>query len=146
MAKYLSFWLFAFFVFILDRISKFLILRFVPLNSSIDFKLFSISHVRNTGTLFGLFQNASWFFILFSLAVIIYLLVKHSSFSSSYQPILGLILGGALGNLFDRIFYGSVIDFIDFHFWPSFNIADSAVCVAILLLLVYEYILNKRKI
>jgi len=146
MAKHLVFWLVALGVFILDRITKFLVIQFIPSDSSINLGFLSLVNVRNTGTLFGLFKNASWFFIIFSIIVIIYLLVKHSSFSPKYQPVLGLVLGGALGNLCDRVLYGAVIDFIDFHFWPSFNIADSSICVAVVWLLVLEYVLNKRKI
>ncbi|MEM3154994.1 MAG: signal peptidase II [Candidatus Woesearchaeota archaeon] len=144
--KYLSFWNIAVFVFILDRITKLLVTKYVPLNSSIDFPFFSISHVLNTGTVFGLFKNASWFFIIFAASVSVFLILKHKTFSKTLQPILGLILGGALGNLLDRLVYGAVVDFIDFHFWPAFNIADSAVTVAIILLLYREYALKKRNI
>lgn len=142
----MTFWNVAIFVFILDRITKFLVTEYIPLNSSIDFPVISISHVLNTGTAFGLFKNASWFFVMFASAVSVYLILKRKTFSESLQPILGLILGGALGNLVDRLLYGAVIDFIDFHFWPAFNVADSAVTVAVILLLYREYIPKKRNI
>lgn len=145
-SKHLVFWSVAVFVFLLDRISKLLILNFVPLNSSFDIGIVSISHFRNTGTLFGLFRNASWFFVLFAVLVSAYIIWKYSSFSKQLQPVLGLILAGALGNLVDRLVYGSVIDFIDFHFWPAFNVADSAISIAVVVLLVREYVLNKRNI
>jgi len=144
--KYLGFWSIAVAIFILDRITKFLVTKYVPLNSSIDFPIISISHVLNTGTAFGLFKSASWFFIIFASAVSVYLILKHKTFGKNLQPILGLILGGALGNLLDRILYGAVLDFIDFHFWPAFNVADTAISIAVVLILVREYIPNKQNI
>ncbi len=142
----LVFWSVAVFVFLLDRISKFLVLNFIPLNSSIDLKLFSLTHLTNTGTAFGLFKSASWFFIVFAAAVAVFLILKHKSFEANLQPVLGLILGGALGNLTDRLYYGAVVDFIDFHFWPAFNVADSAVSIAVVWILYREYIQKKRKV
>ncbi len=144
--KHLAFWSIALAVLILDRVSKFFVLRFIPLNSSIDFPIVSLTHVLNTGTAFGLFRNASWFFVIFAAAVSVFLILKYKTFSQKLQPILGLILGGAFGNLADRLLYGSVIDFIDFHFWPAFNVADSAITIAVLLLLVREYFPKKRNI
>ncbi len=144
--RHIVFWSAALAVLILDRVSKFLVLKFIPLNSSIDFPVVSLTHILNTGTAFGLLRNAPWFFLIFAAAVSVFLILRYKTFSQELQPILGLILGGALGNLADRILYGSVIDFIDFHFWPAFNIADSAISIAVLLLLVREYLPKKRNI
>jgi signal peptidase II len=144
--KHLTFWGVAIFVFILDRISKLLVINNIPLNSSIDLGFFSLTHITNTGTLFGLAKGVPWFFILFAAAVSVYILVKYTSFQKKYQPILGLILAGAMGNLVDRLLYGAVIDFVDFHFWPAFNVADSAISVAIIALLILEYWPRKRNI
>jgi len=144
--KHLVFWSVAFFVFVLDRISKSLILNYIPVNSSIDFKFFSLTHILNPGTIFGLAKNVSWFFIIFAFAVSVFLVWKYTTFPNHLQPILGLILGGALGNLLDRILYGAVIDFVNFHFWPAFNVADSAISVAVVWLLFVEYRHQKRKI
>ena len=144
--KHVTFWSVALAVFILDRLSKFLILNYIPLNSSVNLKIFSLTHVTNTGTAFGLLKNASWFFIIFAAAVSVFLILKYKTFAINLQPILGLILGGAIGNLFDRLLYGAVIDFIDFHFWPAFNMADSAVSIAVVLLLLIEYWPKKRNI
>ncbi len=146
MEKRITFWIVALIVFVLDRASKLLIVKFIPLDSSISVLFFSLTHVLNTGTVFGLFRNASLFFIVFSLAVVVFLAVKHSSFSQRLQPVLGLVLGGAFGNLFDRFLYGAVVDFLDFGFWPSFNIADSAISIAVFWLLLDEYVLKKRKV
>jgi signal peptidase II len=144
--RHLVFWGVALVVLILDRVSKFFVLKFIPLGSSIDFPIVSLVHVLNTGTAFGLLKSASWFFIIFAAAVSVFLVLKYKTFSSEMQPVLGLILGGALGNLIDRLLYGAVIDFIDFHFWPAFNVADSAITIAVLLLLLREYLPKKRNI
>jgi len=145
-SKHVVFWVTAVVVFVLDRITKGLVQANIPLNQSVDFLFFSFTHVRNTGTLWGLFQNASWFFILFAMIVSTYLILKYSTFASKYQFALGLILAGALGNLIDRLLYGAVVDFINLHWWPIFNIADSAIVVAIGLILVVEYVHQKQKV
>ena len=144
--KHVTFWTVAISFFALDRISKFLVIKYIPLNSSIDFKFFSVVHFMNTGTAFGLLKSASWFFIIFAAAVSAFLILKYKSFAYGIQAELGLILAGAMGNLIDRLLYGAVIDFIDFHFWPAFNVADAAVSVAVVLLLLREYLPKKRKI
>lgn len=137
--KYVTFWSVAIVVFILDRLTKLWVRSAIPLNSSVDFSFFSFTHVLNTGTLWGLAKGASWFFIVLATAVSVYLILKHASFPPSIQPVLGLVLAGALGNLTDRIMYGAVIDFIDLGWWPVFNVADSAIVVAVAWLLVVEY-------
>ena len=144
--KHIVFWSVALSVFVLDRISKLLVLKYIPLNSSVDLKIFSLTHILNTGTAFGLFKNAPWFFIVFAAAVSVFLILRYKTFSDNLQPLLGLILGGALGNLLDRLVYGAVVDFIDFHFWPAFNIADTAISISVVLLLLREYWPQKRKI
>jgi len=144
--KYITFWSVAIFVFVLDIVTKLLVAKNIPLNRSIDFPFFSISHILNTGTAFGVLKNASWFFVVFAVAVSVFLILKYKTFAKNIQPILGLILGGAVGNLVDRLLYGAVIDFIDFHFWPAFNVADTAISVAVVLILLREYWPQKRNI
>lgn len=97
-------------------------------------KVLSFTLVRNSGAAFGLLKNQTMLFILISIvaviAVIFYLLKKKTSY---YLP-LALILGGAAGNLIDRLRFGYVIDFIDLHFWPVFNVADSCITIGAALL------------
>ncbi len=97
----------------------------------------NIVHVSNTGAAFGILRGAgNWFFIIISLVAIViigYLFLKEQRHYLSYS----LILGGAIGNLIDRIFIGHVTDFIDlylgrFH-WPAFNLADSCLTIGIIL-------------
>lgn len=98
-------------------------------------------HVKNHGSAFGLFQGGRYFFIAFSLisiALIIFLARTPRYRTPSYAACLGLILGGALGNLIDRVAYGAVTDWIDVGIglrrWPTFNVADIGVSVGVILL------------
>jgi|SRR3989344_899490 len=126
-------------VFLLDRITKLLIVHKLALNSSVDVGPISLVHIVNTGTAFGLLKSAGLIFTVAAIIVSIYLVVKHQTYDSRLQPALGLVLGGALGNVLDRFIYGAVIDFIDLHFWPVFNVADAAISVAIVFLIVQEW-------
>jgi signal peptidase II len=124
----------------LDQVTKYLIVNSLSLYDSIEvFPFLHIVNVRNTGAAFGSFKSlGSSFFIIVAAAAIIfivYLLVKRV-----YNTLgLSLILGGAVGNLIDRILYGQVVDFIDFsigsYHWPAFNVADSALTVGIIIIL-----------
>lgn len=143
MGKHLVFWLVALGVLLLDRISKVLVAFYIPLNDSLDWGFLSITHVLNTGTAFGLLKNASWFFAVLAFAVCLYIALKYLAFPFHVQPVLALVFAGALGNLIDRLWYGAVVDMIDLHFWPVFNIADSAITLAIIWLLFLGW---KRKV
>lgn len=102
---------------------------------------FRIIHVSNTGAAFGLFQGQSFILTIIGLAGIavflVYILViyRGAPFLNNLlnRVALGLVFGGALGNLIDRLRFGQVTDFLDFGFWPVFNIADSAVTVGVIL-------------
>ena len=124
----------------LDQISKLLIVKNLALNQSIPVLrgIFHISLVHNRGAAFGLLNNQVPVFIAATLLAItlIILSLKNSrpNRMSLYNISLYLILGGALGNLIDRLFLGYVIDFLDFRIWPVFNIADSAITIGALLL------------
>jgi signal peptidase II len=135
-------------VFGLDRGSKWLIHSRLLLNQTIFIidGFFNITYVRNTGVAFGILDAASLPLKSVALAiltiaaiagVILYSLRTPAS-QKLLQVALSLILAGALGNLYDRINYGYVIDFIEVYFrnyrWPSFNIADSAITVGVALL------------
>ena len=135
-------------VLLLDRITKWAIAQTIPLEdaSSIIPGFFCLTHLENTGAAFSLFADSTSPFrttllIAFSVAalvVISVLLWKDRDNFHSGTLALSLILGGAVGNLWDRLFYGKVTDFLDFyigvHHWPPFNVADSAIVVGALLL------------
>jgi signal peptidase II len=96
-----------------------------------------LTYVENRGAAFGLLQDQTTFFILVGLVVIAVIVLSYRQIkepSWSLNLALGLQMGGALGNLVDRIRYGYVVDFFDLTVWPVFNIADSAICVGVGLL------------
>jgi signal peptidase II len=96
-----------------------------------------IHYVTNTGAAFGLFQNGGLFFVIVAVVVSAIILFYYRYLPSGQWLIrlsLGLQLGGALGNLIDRVHLGHVVDFIDVHFWPVFNAADSAIVCGVILL------------
>jgi len=130
------FWSVALGVLLLDRITKLAVLAFLPLGVSRDVGLFALTHVRNTGTVFGLAKGAGVILGLFALVVCAYIICNYSRFVRKEQAIAGLVFAGAAGNLIDRIWYGSVIDFVDVRVWPVFNVADAAITIAIVLLLI----------
>jgi signal peptidase II len=133
----------------LDRFTKWLVSQRISLHDSVDVipGLFRLTHVQNQGAAFGLFAESpsEWkvaMLILFSvaaLAVVSALLWKNGNAMNATAIALSLVFGGALGNLWDRVASGRVIDFLDFylgsHHWPAFNVADSAIVVGALLLL-----------
>ncbi len=125
----------------LDQLAKFLIKRSFQTNKPVPIikNILDFTYVTNTGSAFGLFKGFNLFFILFSIIVIItivYFIRTIKKNETALQFPIGLLLGGTIGNLIDRIAYGYVIDFIDFRIWPVFNIADSAVTISVVLLIV----------
>jgi len=132
-----------------DRMTKWLVSQKISLHDSVDVipGIFRLTHVQNQGAAFGLFSDSTseWkvaMLIMFSiaaLAVVSALLWKNGNAMNATAIALSLVFGGALGNLWDRVMSGRVIDFLDFyvgsHHWPAFNIADSAIVVGALLLL-----------
>lgn len=140
----------------LDRISKLAIAKSISLHESIQVLpgFFRITHVENRGAAFGLFADSpsEWkiaVLVLFSIValVIVSALLWRNSHSMSTTGIgLALILGGALGNLWDRLVSGRVVDFLLFYIgryqWPAFNVADSAIVIGAGLL-VFEILFTK---
>jgi signal peptidase II len=136
-------------VVLLDRLTKWLVSQKITLHDSVDVipGVFRLTHVQNQGAAFGLFSESPSEFkvamlILFSvaaLAVVSALLWKNGNAMNTTAIALSLVAGGAMGNLWDRVASGRVIDFLDFylgsHHWPAFNVADSAIVVGAVLLL-----------
>jgi signal peptidase II len=134
---------------VLDRVTKWAIVQTITLDDAVTVipGLFRLTHLENTGAAFSLFADSTSPFktmllIAFSLgalAVVSFLLWKERTIFNAGTLALSLILGGAVGNLWDRMADGKVTDFLDFyvgiHHWPPFNIADSAIVVGALLLL-----------
>ena len=134
----------------LDQVTKYLIYSNMPLHSSIPIidGFFSITYITNPGAAFGFLSTApapfrTVFFIAVIIAailLIIYSLHKYDEGGRPFTLSLSFIMGGAVGNLIDRIRFGEVVDFLDFyigpHHWPAFNVADSAISVGAFLLFV----------
>ncbi len=148
--KELTFPLTAALVILIDQLTKLLaknILESKP--TPPDNYFFRWTYVENEGGAFGLLNNASFLMIFAALMAIVTIVVyyrfpdywKHSLLKIG----LGLMLGGALGNLIDRLRLGYVIDFIDFRVWPVFNIADSAISIGVIIIAFYFIFIYKDK-
>lgn len=117
--------------------------------SKVIFSWFNLVLAHNTGAAFSFLAGASgWqreFFIVLTLAISVALLwmLKQNFTNRVLSTALALVLGGAFGNLVDRVLYGYVIDFVQWHvagyFWPAFNIADSAICLGAVLLVLDSF-------
>jgi signal peptidase II len=99
---------------------------------------FSIHHVRNSGIAFGLFGNATPIVIALTAVAVVWMLVFFARTGARHPVLpvaLGLLIGGSVSNLADRIRLGHVTDFLDFRYWPAFNLADTCIVVGVVLLL-----------
>jgi signal peptidase II len=134
-------------VIVLDRLTKSIVNATIPYGTEVAVvgHLVGITNIRNSGAAFGFAPVGPWFFLVASLAVsvgLIFYVVREPT-DLRADAVLGLILGGALGNASDRILNGGgVTDFINFHFWPVFNVADSAVSIGVVLIIA-GYLLRK---
>lgn len=132
----------------LDQLTKHFVDASMDLYETIELTpFFQLTYLRNQGAAFSFLSQAGgwqrWFFILLSLAasVGISIWLKHLRADQRWEAVAwALVLGGALGNLIDRIAYGYVIDFVDVFYrywhWPAFNVADSAITVGVAMLLI----------
>jgi signal peptidase II len=146
-----------FFIFILDRISKIYVIN---LSKKIfDINLFSseflnITLIWNEGIAFGFFSfNQDYFYNLLTIIIllVVFIVLMMAIKNKGYQKYaLLMILGGALGNLYDRVFFRAVPDFIDFHVgefhWFVFNVADIFICLGVFFMILSEFIGNNNKI
>lgn len=133
-------WIFAAFIFAVDQLTKALVKMHMAPNQSIPVidNILHLTYVQNTGAAFSLLKGRVFFFVVVSfavIAVIVYYLIRLPKEKKLFKFTLALVLGGAFGNLVDRLRFGYVVDFIDFRIWPVFNVADSAVVIGVLLLL-----------
>lgn len=131
---------------VVDRISKWVVMDSLKPGESWNpvaalERWVSLTYVTNTGTSFGLFPDYGVIFMVIAVVVIVGIIVYYRVYYRHLpgeqwliQISLGLQLGGALGNLLDRLRHGHVIDFIDFKIWPVFNVADSSIFVGAVVL------------
>jgi len=153
-------------LYVLDRITKYWVLNNIDPDNprTVIDGFFHLVNITNTGAAFGSFKNNNLFFIGISclaLLVALILLLRRHEHGGSGRPkslwlipnfwrnlSLALLLAGVLGNLTDRLLYGHVIDFLLFDFgshvpsflhpWPAFNVADSCICIAVVLFMVHS--------
>ena len=142
---------------ILDQASKQLVIASMRLYESIAVApFFNLTYVQNTGAAFSFLSDAGgwqrWFFSVLALAVSIVLTVWLARLKDNETLLaisLALILGGAIGNLIDRVRYGYVIDFLDVYYqswhWPAFNVADSAISLGVMLMLLESLGVGKAR-
>lgn len=142
---------------ILDQGSKLVIAGSMQLYQSIGIMpFFNLTYIHNTGAAFGFLSEAGgwqrWFFAGLALAigaVIAIWLTRLKKHETLLAVALALVLGGAVGNLIDRLAYGYVIDFLDVYYdawhWPAFNIADSAITLGVMLMLAESFGLVQPK-
>jgi signal peptidase II len=139
----LTFSLISFLIVFFDQLTKYLILNFEPY---FGFRYLKIVLIKNTGAGFGILQGKTFFLGIISLIVAVTVIAYYKKIPQEKFPqvLFALFLGGVIGNLIDRFLRGYVIDFISFSFWPAFNIADSALTVSVIGLVIY-YFKEERK-
>jgi signal peptidase II len=122
-------------VFGLDHLTKWLVVRDIPYGDQVPASgPVTLHHIHNTGAAFGLFPGFQVAFLVVAVAVSVYILVvSHRAGTGPLTQLsLGAVLGGAVANAVDRFRQGYVVDFVDLHRWPIFNVADAAIVVGIL--------------
>ncbi len=136
------------FIFILDRITKLMVVTTLSEGQSLRVwpGVFHLTRVNNTGAAFGMLKGSAPLLTMVSVVCIagisavllrdFFMKAPSGGFIHRVRHLaLALVLAGAAGNLYDRIRYGYVIDFLDFRIWPVFNIADSGICIGIFLMI-----------
>ena len=143
-------------IFILDRVTKIYVINFYKNNLGNDLlnsKYLNIRLIWNEGVAFGLFSFDQDFFyniltlLIGSVIIIIFIMIKKNEGMKKYS--LLMILGGAIGNFYDRVFFKAVPDFLDFHIgnfhWFIFNVSDIFITTGVILMIVLELISNKKE-
>lgn len=143
-----------FIVFLVDFLTKLWIVNNIAYGTHISITTFlNIAHVKNFGISYGLFSTkhplGSWIFTAIIILVLFFLInVIRKTENKTSKCSLLFVMGGALGNLFDRVYYGSVVDFLDFHLcqwhWYVFNIADCAIVAGIIVYGIVESFTNSK--
>lgn len=135
----------------LDQLTKYLIRSGLELDSTVPLidGIFHITYIHNSGAAFSMFQNKTGFLIAIQAtvitAVMVYLIKRRRKDHWCLLLSLSLIAAGGIGNLIDRAVNGYVVDFLDFHIWPVFNVADISVCTGCGLLALYMFFIEPRR-
>jgi signal peptidase II len=140
--------LIAAFIAVLDQFTKRLVLQYVheALPVTVVPGFFQIVNWRNTGAAWGMFRGYNWVLAVVSVVTVAGLYLFRHSFGIKKPAAgmaLGLIVGGIIGNFIDRVEHQSVVDFLDFYIgarhWPAFNVADSAICIGVVLYIIISW-------
>ena len=122
-----------------DQITKHVVASSIALDSAVDLVgPFSIRHVQNSGIAFGLFSSATVIVIVLTTVAVAWMLVFFARSGARHPALpvaLGLLIGGSVSNLVDRVRLGYVTDFLDLRWWPAFNLADASIVVGVAVLL-----------
>jgi signal peptidase II len=138
----------------IDQLTKWLVIRILGENEVVVVwdGFFRLVHWRNAGAAWGMFQGFSLILIIVSVATLAGLVLFRKSLHLEIKPAawgIGLIAGGIVGNLVDRVRFGEVIDFLDFHIgayhWPAFNVADSGICIGVAIYIISTWNVGKTK-
>lgn len=144
----------ALFILIVDQGSKWLVVKKMSLYDSITIidQFFYLTSHRNRGAAFGILENQRWFFIVITfvvIGIIVYYLWKLKNSHPWMSVAFSLVLGGAIGNLIDRIRTGEVVDFFHFQFgsyhYPIFNVADSAIVIGVAILVIITLFFSEKE-
>ncbi|MTI60999.1 MAG: signal peptidase II [Firmicutes bacterium] len=135
------------FISICDQLIKVIISKNLYITQSIPVinNFFRLTYIHNRGAGFGILAGYKNLFILLSIIIIVLLLIyRNNCIKNNFSDLaIGLIIGGALGNLVDRIRLGYVIDYLDFRIWPVFNLADTAIVTGTFLFIIYYWGVEK---
>ena len=155
--KTLAIWivpLLAIVVFVADQLTKYLVSTELSIGQAwmplaLLENVVVIRHVRNSGAAFGMFPAAGNLFLLVAVLVVLGIIRYYYSRAHSaalwVRISLGLMLGGALGNMIDRFRFGFVVDFIDLGWWPVFNLADASISVGVIVILLFQNVFFKKE-
>jgi len=146
----LLFWVTAALVLLIDQGTKYIVKTTMTLYESIPVipNIFHLTYIENPGAAFGLLANQRLFFIFITMIIlttIIYFYYKLTGEKLLLRIALGMVVGGAVGNLIDRLRMGVVTDFFDFRIWPVFNIADSAIVIG-MIYIAYQLLFHGEEI
>jgi signal peptidase II len=142
------------FIALLDQITKFIIKStFNPgEHVSVVTGFFDVVYIQNTGAAWGMLSGFNNWLILVSIVMVVVLVFFRRHFISDtliHRIVMGLMIGGVVGNLVDRLKSGRVVDFLDFqwrgHHWPAFNVADSAICIGVGLYIISQLFTGRKK-
>lgn len=144
------FWITATIILLIDQGTKYIVKSTMSLYESIPVipNIFHLTYIENPGAAFGLFANQRVFFVIITLIILVSIIYFYYKLKGNHLLLriaLGMVVGGAIGNLIDRLKMGVVTDFFDFRIWPVFNIADTAIVLG-MIYIAYQLLFHGEEI